>query len=80
LEEAGSAIPSNVRRQLDKVSNGVATLSNAAGTGATTSSVTTAGDNIDGTLTSGAAAIGADTGSTEESTLEEAGSAVPSNV
>jgi HPt (histidine-containing phosphotransfer) domain-containing protein len=76
LEDAGSATPKS-RRQLDKISNGVATLSNAAGTGAATSSLTTAGDNLDGELTSGAANLGADAGTTEEQTLEDAGSAVP---
>lgn len=77
LEGAGNAIP---KRQLDKIAKGVQTLSNALGTGAATSSVTNGLVNVDGTLTSGAANIGADVGSTEEATLEEAGSSVPTSL
>lgn len=77
LEAAGAAIP---KRQLDKISNGAQTLSNAAGTGATTSSTTNGLDSIDGTLTSGAANTGADVGATEEGTLEAAGSSIPTSV
>jgi hypothetical protein len=76
LEAAGAAVP-KFRRQLDKISNGVAAVSNAAGTGAVTAPVTDAGDSTDGTLTSGAANAGAQIGNTEASTLESAGSAVP---
>ena len=69
--------PPPARRQLDKMMNGLQTLSNAAGTGASTTGLTTAGDNLDGTLTSGAANAGASIGGTEESTLENLGNAVP---
>lgn len=76
LEGAGSAVP-RLRRQLDKIANGAQAIGDAAGIGSVTSPVTGAGDSIDGTLTSGAADAGAEIGSTEESTLEGAGSAVP---
>ncbi|KAK0933799.1 hypothetical protein LTR29_014602 [Friedmanniomyces endolithicus] len=65
------------KRQLDKVANGAQTLSNAAGTGASTSSLTGAAVSIDGSSTSGAANLGADAGALEQSTLEAAGSGVP---
>lgn len=65
------------RRQLDKVSNGAQTLSEALGTGSSTSAVTTALDNIDGESTSGAANAGAQIGGTEDSTLENTGKAIP---
>ncbi|OAG08835.1 uncharacterized protein CC84DRAFT_1141828 [Paraphaeosphaeria sporulosa] len=77
LEAVGSAIP---KRQLDKISNGAQTLSNAAGTGAATSTITTGLDSIDGILTSGAANTGADLGNTEAGTLEAAGSSVPTSL
>lgn len=67
------------RRQLDKISNGAQAISDAAGTGASTSAVTTELDNIDGTSTGGAADLGAKIGDTEASTLEGIGSAVPKN-
>jgi len=76
LEDIGSGVP-KTRRQLDKISNGAQDLSNALGTGAETSTLTTAGDNVDGELTSGAANAGAMVGNTEESTLEGVGNAVP---
>lgn len=65
------------RRQLDKIANGAQAIGEAMGMGSATSPVTTAGDNIDGELTSGAASLGAQMGSTEEGTLEGAGAAVP---
>jgi len=65
------------KRQLDKVAKGAQTLSNAAGTGASTSSLTGAAVSIDGSSTSGAANLGADAGALEQSTLEAAGSGVP---
>ena len=68
------------RRQLDKISNGAQTVSNAVGAGGETSSTTEDLDDVDGTLTEGAANIGNDVGSTEEATLEEAGNGVPSSV
>lgn len=64
------------KRQLDKIANGLQTLSNAAGTGAATSSLTQALDTIDGLSTSGAANLGASIGQAEESTLEALGSSV----
>lgn len=76
LENAGSAVP-KFRRQGDKISNGLKAIGNAAGVGAVTDPVGNAGDSADGTLTSGAANAGAQIGSTEETTLENAGSAVP---
>ena len=65
------------KRQLDKISKGAQAIGNAAGVGQVTEPVTTAGVNIDGEATSGAANAGAEIGSTEESTLESAGNAVP---
>lgn len=76
LENAGSAVP-KFRRQGDKISNGLGAIGNAAGVGVVTDPVQAAGDSADGTLTSGAANAGASIGSTEETTLENAGSAVP---
>ncbi len=73
----GSAPAAPARRQLDKVSNGFQTLSIAAGTGGSTTSLTGALDTIDGDSTSGAANLGADIGALEESTLEAAGNSVP---
>lgn len=65
------------RRQLDKISNGAQAISDAAGTGDTTSAVTTELDNIDVESTGGAAGLGAKIGDTEASTLEGISSAVP---
>ncbi|KAJ4319428.1 hypothetical protein N0V94_003932 [Neodidymelliopsis sp. IMI 364377] len=72
----GSA-PARRTPQLDKISNGFQTLSNAAGTGASTTSLTDSLDTIDGDSTDGAANIGADVGTLEEGSLEAAGKAVP---
>lgn len=69
-------IPST-RRQLDKIANGFQAISNSAGTGSMTTSTTNMADNMDGTLTSGAANLGAQVGSVEENTLEEVGAGVP---
>ena len=74
LESAGSAVS---KRQLDKIANGAGAVSGAAGTGAVTAPVVAAADSVDGTTTSGQADAGAKVGSTEESTLESAGNAVP---
>lgn len=65
------------RRQLDKISNGFQTLSNAAGTGDSTKGTTNMLDEVDGSSTSGAANLGANVGSLEESTLESVGKGVP---
>jgi hypothetical protein len=66
-----------VRRQGDKISNGVGAVGNALGVGAVTDPIQAAGDNADGSLTSAAANAGASVGSAEETTLEGVGSAVP---
>jgi hypothetical protein len=76
LENIGSAVP-KFRRQGDKIANGLKAIGNAAGVGAVTDPVGNAGDSLDGTLTSGAADAGASIGNTEETTLENVGSAVP---
>ncbi|KAF2442175.1 hypothetical protein P171DRAFT_364894 [Karstenula rhodostoma CBS 690.94] len=73
----GSVPVRRTRRQLDKVSNGAHTLSNAVGTGAVTSSLTGELDTIDGQSTSGAANLGAQVGNVKASTLESAGSLTP---
>lgn len=74
----GSAPAAPARRQLDKVSNGFQTLSNAASNGGPTTSLTNSLDTIDGDFASGAANIGANTGALKVGTLEAAGNAVPS--
>jgi hypothetical protein len=65
------------RRQADKIANGAKAIGNAAGVSVVTDPVGNAGDSLDGTLTSGAADAGASIGKTEETTLENVGSAVP---
>jgi hypothetical protein len=65
------------KRQLDKTSKGLQAIGNSAGLGDETAPVTTAGEDIDGTLTGDAANAGAEIGSTEETTLENAGNDVP---
>ena len=69
--------PAGLRRQLDKIVNGLGAIGNAAGVGALTDPVVAAGDSIDGQSTSGAAALGAEIGDVEDSVLEGAGMAVP---
>jgi hypothetical protein len=71
------ATPQKARRQADKIANGAAAVLNAAGANGAGNAVQSNGDSIDGALTSGAANVGASTGSAEESTLESVGSAVP---
>lgn len=66
-----------ITRQMDKVSKGAQQISQAAGTGTSTTSLTTGLENIDGDLTNGASNTGTDGGATEESLLEDTGSAVP---
>jgi hypothetical protein len=79
LEAAGSAVPSKVpKRQLDKIANGAGNVCTAAG--GDCGQQVGAADSIDGATTSGAANTGAAVGSTEEQSLEAAGSAVPSKV
>jgi hypothetical protein len=65
------------RRQLDKISNGFQAIGNSAGVGDSTKGFTSALDNLDGELTSGAANLGAQIGSTEENSLIGIGKAVP---
>jgi hypothetical protein len=65
------------RRQLDKISNGFQAIGNSLGVGSSTSGTTTMLDNVDGTLTSGAADLGASVGGTFESTMESIGKSVP---
>lgn len=69
--------PPHPKRQLDKIANGFQDIANAAGAGAATSPLTQILDTIDGESTGGAANLGASIGQTEESTLEQIGSAVP---
>jgi hypothetical protein len=79
--KGGAALPAvpgqKIKRQGDKIANGAANVISAAGAPGVASTEKTAGDNLDADLTSGAANLGADAGATEESTLEDAGSAVP---
>lgn len=77
LENAGSSVPKKFRRQADKIANGAKAIGNAAGVSAVTDPVGNEGDSLDGALTDGAANAGAQVGSTEETTLENAGSAIP---
>lgn len=76
LENVGSSVPKS-KRQLDKIAKGAQAIGDAAGVGAETQPATDAAVSADGTLTSGAANAGAQVGSTEETTLENAGSSVP---
>lgn len=69
--------PHKSKRQADKIANGAGAILTAAGQPAAANVVTSNGDSVDGTLTSDAANEGAQIGSTEESTLEGVGSAVP---
>lgn len=74
---AAPAVPALARRQADKVAHGLQAVSDAAGTGSSTTTATNALVNLDGELTSGAANAGASVGATEESSLEGLGKAVP---
>jgi hypothetical protein len=76
LISIGKAIP-KIRRQADKIANGLKNIGNAAGVSAVTNPVGDLGDSLDGTLTGGAADAGAKIGSTEESTLISIGKAIP---
>lgn len=66
-----------IPRQADKIANGLKDIGNAAGMSAVTNPIGNLGDSLDGITTSGAANLGAQIGSTEESTLEAIGSAIP---
>lgn len=65
------------KRQMDKWAAGIQAVSNAAGTGSSTSGATDTMKNLDGELTSGAANLGAQIGNTEVQTAEGVGSSVP---
>ena len=65
------------KRQGDKIANGAAAVLDAAKLNVLGDPVKTYGDNVDGELTSAAANLGAQVGSSEESTLEGAGKAIP---
>lgn len=65
------------KRQLDKIAAGEQTLSNAAGTGADTSTAITEEESLDGQLTGDASTAGQQVGDDEAATLESAGSLVP---
>ncbi|KAK5703035.1 hypothetical protein LTR97_003981 [Elasticomyces elasticus] len=75
LEGVGNAVPR--RRQADKICNGAGAISGAAGTNALTSGAISTCDNLDGSLTGGAADLGAKVADAEVSTLEGIGSSVP---
>ncbi|KAF2480916.1 hypothetical protein BDY17DRAFT_202518 [Neohortaea acidophila] len=77
LENAGNQVPKKFRRQLNKVAAGEQTLANAAGVGSETESTTNEENTLDGDGTNDAANAGAEIGSTEETTLEEAGNLTP---
>lgn len=63
--------PPKARRQLNKISDGFGDLANDAGLSAVGNPVDAEGNVIDGDGTNGAADLGADIGSAEESTLED---------
>ncbi|KAI4723373.1 hypothetical protein E4T48_00577 [Aureobasidium sp. EXF-10727] len=65
------------KRQGDKIANGFANVLSAAHLGPVADVEKNVGDNADGELTSGAANAGAQVGSTEETTLENIGKAIP---
>lgn len=65
------------KRQLDKIANGAGAIGDAAGLHTATDPVVQVADNLDGSLTSGAADAGASIANTEDQTLENAGSQVP---
>jgi len=66
-----------VKRQGDKIANGLANVLTAAKLGPVADIEKNVGDNADGELTSAAANAGAQIGSAEESTLEGIGKAIP---
>jgi len=68
--------PKPGKRQMDKIANGFGEIGQAAGLESTIDPIVTQLDNLDGTLTDGAANIGSDFGTTEVNSLEALGSAV----
>jgi hypothetical protein len=65
------------RRQADKIAKGFQSMSNAAGLGSATEAVSNQIIDLDGTLTGGAANLGAEIGQTELNTAEGIGKSVP---
>jgi hypothetical protein len=85
LKDTGSDVPTKVParlrlRQADKIANGADVLLSAAGTPSVGEVVMSNGDTVDGGLTDGAANVGSQTGETEDQTLENAGTTVPSKL
>ncbi|KAH7389737.1 hypothetical protein DE146DRAFT_768211 [Phaeosphaeria sp. MPI-PUGE-AT-0046c] len=68
------------RRQLDKWAAGIQAVSDAAGTGSSTSGLTDQLKSVDGSLTSGAANLGAEIGDLEVNVAEGIGKSVPRNL
>jgi hypothetical protein len=73
----GKPQPRPHKRQLDKIANGFGEIGQAAGIESIVDPLVTQLDSLDGTLTDGAANLGSDIGTTEVSSLEALGSAVP---
>lgn len=76
ISKVTASVP-KIPRQADKIANGLKNIGNAAGVSAITEPAGNLGDSLDGALTSSAADAGAQFGNTEETTLENIGSAVP---
>jgi hypothetical protein len=77
LEEVGGAVPAKQKRQADKIAHGAAALGDAAALSKITDPLATSLASLDGTLTDGAANLGAGVADSEESMLEGTGNAVP---
>jgi hypothetical protein len=77
LEEVGGAVPAKQKRQADKIAHGAAALGDAAALSEITDPLATSVASLDGTLTDGAANLGAGVADSEESMLEGTGNAVP---
>lgn len=67
-------------RQGNKIADGAAAVLNALGQNQVANIEDSYGNSIDGELTDGAANLGSEIGSTEESTLEGAGNDVPNHL
>jgi hypothetical protein len=76
LEGIGKTIP-RVKRQGDKIANGLANIISAIGQDDLAQVEESNGDTVDGQLTSDAANAGAQVGAYEESTVENLGSKIP---
>jgi hypothetical protein len=78
LEGLGSAVPAGKqKRQADKIAHGAAALGQAGGLSKVTGPSADSIASLDGTLTDGAANLGAGVADSEDSMLEGTGSAVP---